>query len=145
MSVSTPPRYYGADWLVAERGADAKPLSALGRCVADILGAVYGGLYHVDSNAIRKAGWDHAAVVCVTVRHEVATVDSSDLWTLAVLTQACGIRLAIKGIGPHYLRLQFTAGPHMWMGTVHPPHEMVTRVLERFAYVVDAHVPTVAP
>lgn len=132
-------QYAGADWLRENLGKDAAPPSPLGACVANILGHVYRGLYHLPNRSIDRAEWHNASVVIVTVGHELATIDAPELLEVVVLAQACGVRLAIKGAAPGYMRLQFTAGDFMWFGKVAPPHEAVDRVLNAADYVIAAN------
>ena len=48
-------KYAGADWLIGSY-PDLKP-SPLGLKVADILGMVWNGLYHMDPKEIKKINW----------------------------------------------------------------------------------------
>jgi hypothetical protein len=112
----------GAAWLES----NGKVLSALGADVAGILGNVFAGIYHIDREVLHpRVKWDHERVIAVVIGGELATHDGDELARLVVLTAQRGIRLAISGRAPGYLRLQFTRGAGMFMGKMRTPQQMV--------------------
>ena len=129
--------YAGADWL--ERQFQYVPgqraLSPLGRTVADLLGEVFRGLYHLENSALfaKRTKWDHEKCITVTIGRELANHDSPELTWLVLLSHAYGVRLAIKAAAPRYLRLQFTTGEGtMYFGGVPDVATIVERFNERF-------------
>lgn len=114
--------FAGADWI---EGSLKRDLSPLGRVVADILGATFLGIYHLDTRALRRVRWDDNLLVEVTIRKELATYDGSELTRLVVLCHDACVRLAIEGVGPGYLRLIFHArvGRDARLGYRHPTIE----------------------
>ena len=111
----------GAEWLAASlQHRRLEPASALGNAVADILGEVYYGIYHLDKTALfhKRTKWHDPQVIRVTVGGELATVDGRELTQLVLLTHGFGLRLAICGAANGYLVLQFTSGEGMWIGKV---------------------------
>ncbi len=110
---SNPPRYgvgtriqalyQGARWVEAQ----GKPMSELGRQVAEVLGAVYQGIYHV-SHEVGRTDWSRPDVVeVVLAEYEVATFDAEHLSRLVILCHDACVRLAIRPCMRN-LRLVFT-------------------------------------
>lgn len=107
------PVYQGACWLEA----NGKELSPLGRDVANILGAAYRGIYHIDRAVLHKrVDWSSRNVIVVVVYGEVSTVDGDVLSQLFVRCANKKIRLTIRGKSVNYLCLQFTRGNGMFCG-----------------------------
>lgn len=88
------PKYSGADWLQSQ--FKDKKLSPLARKVADILGQVYRGIYHL--NRIDDQDWFSICGVRVFLDSvgELATYDGSELTTLVMLCHEQSIRLSIS-------------------------------------------------
>lgn len=101
---TTPGGYYGAAWLKANFKCEMSPL---GVAVADLLGDVWEGIYHLNSSGLQKADWSNKDTVSVTLRVELATIDSELLTRLVVLCHDRMLRLNIQGVGPGYLRFRF--------------------------------------
>lgn len=101
----TAPKFAGADW-VARQG---KTLSPFGVRVADILGQVYRGIYHM-TDEVLKTDWSNTRLVVVGlgIHVEMATYDYNELTQLVFLCHAERIRLAIRGHGMSRLQLQFS-------------------------------------
>ena len=95
-----PTKYSGAEWLDAE-------LSPLGRKVADILGQVWGGIYHIDNRWLRRVNWKHAWVVEITLREEMSTYDPDRLTRLVALCHDAAVRMNIRAATHGYLTLTF--------------------------------------
>ncbi len=93
--------YAGAAWLAA---ALKRPLSPFEACVADILGAAYLGIYHIEG--AHKGEWTHCRVE-VTVQSDLATWDFDYLTRLVVLSHDACVRLSIGQAGPRRMRLSF--------------------------------------
>jgi hypothetical protein len=105
-------KHSGAEWIEEARkywkGQDA-PISDLGRDVADILGQVYGGIYHVRSGALSKVDWsdDKYMVLTISDGPGLATHDGCELADLVLLCFMMNVRLDIMGASSHYIRLKF--------------------------------------
>lgn len=112
--------YAGVDWLrsnlkaAVRRGEKAgkklmrEDISPLGVTVAEALGYVFKGIYHLNAKALLRAGWWNERVVEVAIHQELATWDHNALTVLVVVCHDMGLRLAIHPHGPRLLRLQFT-------------------------------------
>ncbi len=98
--------YAGADWLVGDLQIKQTP-SPLGRAVADLLGSVFRGIYHMNYTSLRKVEWDNPRYIDVTVDREVATFDSDELTALVVLCHDKQLRCSVAGLAPGYVRLTF--------------------------------------
>lgn len=110
-------KHSGAGWLMNNilQSRDRKRLkvkatanlSPLGRRVADLLGQVYLGLYHLPTSALARANWDNKDWIAIVLPGELATCDGSELTRLVVLCHDAGIRLSISPKAFRYLELQF--------------------------------------
>jgi hypothetical protein len=104
-------KFAGSEWLVPylEYRRIPQVLSPLGIKVADILGQVYQGLYHLEKGtSLTKPRWSDPAQIDVILQGEVASFDDWKLTGLLVLCHDAIIRLSIRGVGPNYLRLRFS-------------------------------------
>lgn len=98
-------KYAGADFI---RGG-GHALSELGAKVADLLGQLTRGIYHISPNAIAKCQWDDPRMIEIVLpSYDFATFDFCTLTTLVVLCHDAAIRCQINGCGFNYLRLQFS-------------------------------------
>ena len=97
-------KYAGADWLIKSY-PDLKP-SPLGLKVADILGMVWNGLYHMDTKQLKKTRWDDTYRISIKIMQTLATFDFNELTELVVLCHDQAIRLSI-GPRMRYLELFF--------------------------------------
>ena len=90
------------DWLFA-RVAWVRKL----RDVANILGIVWSGIYHIDTNDLRKVEWTNDRFMSLRIYGELATWDFSQLTHLVVLCHDHCVRLSISGRAKNYLELMF--------------------------------------
>jgi hypothetical protein len=150
--------YAGAGWLQQQlpywdkqrKGKAAKQgptvPSALGLTVADILGHVFGGLYHLDTSDLMAAEWDRDGSVAVRLSvRELATIDSAELTMLVVLCSACGVRLAVQSHAFRSLRLLFSTNVDgqgrpltMYWGVLRPIEQAAPGICADASYVIDA-------
>jgi hypothetical protein len=101
--------YAGADWMESNiRARGASPMSPLGVTVANLLGELYLGIYHVPVRALSRAEWHNPHVVILTVRGTLSTFDFDELTRLVLLAHERCIRVEIDGAAPGYLRLMFS-------------------------------------
>jgi hypothetical protein len=101
-------KFAGADWLES----CGKTLSPFGAEVADILGQVFQGIYHIDSEVLHKrCQWDNERYIEVVMPDStncgLSTYDFNNLTTLVVLCHDRCVRLSIYAAAPNRLRLMF--------------------------------------
>ena len=118
--------YAGADWVEKSYG---KKCSPLGRKVADILGNVYLGIYHMhdmDPIGFERIDWedDHHIVVQIAENGGLATADMPRLTNLVIACHDAAVRCEISPFSQKRLELMFhqrkrTGG----MGERHPTIE----------------------
>jgi len=94
-------KYSGADWLRTE-------LSPLGRKVADILGAVFLGIYHLEQRELYKVDWTDPRCIEIGIYMELATFDASKLTGLVVACHDACVRMSIvPTCRPRHITLMF--------------------------------------
>ena len=100
--------YAGNEWIKSSFKVEMSPL---GEAVADLLGVLYQGIYHIDSARLKKVDWSndhHIAIVLPS--NGFATVDFGRLTHLVILCHDRLIRCEIKGKSPWgYMELMFHA------------------------------------
>lgn len=105
-------KYAGADWLLGRlrRHAAGEPkISPLGIVVADILGQVYRGIYHIDfGSALTKPDWSDENFIEINVAQGLATYDGNELTALVLAAHEVPVRLEINAGGPRRLKLGFS-------------------------------------
>jgi hypothetical protein len=99
-------KHSGADWM-AKQNCFKSP-SALGIKVADILGQVYLGIYHIDNSVTnKKVDWGNKSEISVTISSELATFDSAELTFLIFCCIELNVSVQISGVFKGYLKLTF--------------------------------------
>lgn len=95
-----------AEWL--EQSHKIK-LSNFGVKVANIIGIVWQGIYHLQtSNYINKrTDWNNEKYIELIVTNGLSTWDRNDLTELVVLCHDARIRLEIQPCSPRHLKLTF--------------------------------------
>jgi hypothetical protein len=122
----------GADWLqrnLAYRGCE---ISVFGRKVANLLGDVFAGIYHIESAVLsRKVDWGCTYRIKIALYGGVSTYDHDLLTRLVVLAHDRCIRLEINGAAHGYLHLIFTprVGRDADLYNRHPTMEEAIRVV----------------
>ena len=96
--------YSGADWI---KRSLKKEMSSLGEAVANLLGRVFAGIYHLPSNSLQKVDWSDPYCLEFTFYGELATFDFSHLTALVVFGHDEMIRISIRGCGPGYIKMMF--------------------------------------
>jgi hypothetical protein len=96
--------YAGADWIARLLEKD---LSPLGREVADLLGDVFRGIYHLSHRALHKVEWSNPHCIRIVLGNYLATWDSNELTLLVVLSHDRMIRIELRGVGPGYTEITF--------------------------------------
>lgn len=86
--------YAGSEWAAEQF---EQTLSPLGISVADLLGDVFEGIYHLNAKALRRAEWTNAIHIEIEMHGELATWDADNLTALVILCHDRCLRLAIRG------------------------------------------------
>ena len=111
-------KYSGADWIEFNRAAILRtkknpnpvvpPMSQLGKAVANLLGDVFAGIYHLDQGALMRVEWSNTHHIVFNLSwRSMATFDDDYLTRLVVLCHDRMIRMSIDGCGPHTTKLIF--------------------------------------
>lgn len=102
----------GAEWLKMFLNSNGKKyerkLSEFGEQVADLLGELFQGIYHMNVTSLMKAEWESNRYIAVTTSTTLSTFDTSDLTRLVFLAHHLCIRVEVEAIARGYLRLIFT-------------------------------------
>lgn len=96
--------FAGADWINAHICKEPSPL---GCAVADLLGDLFRGIYHLDSKGLRRVAWSDKFIVRLTVRRSLSTFDFDLLTRLVFLCHDRALRCEVEGCGPGWMRLTF--------------------------------------
>jgi hypothetical protein len=119
--------YAGADWIASNYHVTP---SAFGTAVANLLGDLFSGIYHIESPSLGEAQWGHDQYIRVCVYGELATYGFDLLTRLVVLCHDRHIRCAVQAAAPGYLRLCFM--PREREGDIshrHPTLDQAARVI----------------
>ncbi len=108
----TPVKYSGADWmewLWKERSIAPSPL---GIKVADILGQVFAGIYHIQSDICSpRIDWQNPDSIQVRIYYgEFSTFDSPKLTILLLCCIASNINCVVGSSSARYCRFTFSPG-----------------------------------
>ena len=99
--------YSGADWIKESLMWEGE-MSPLGEAVANFLGDLFRGIYHLDLKALRRVDWANNHHILFTLGWRcLSTVDFDELTVLVVLAHDRAIRVQIDAATHHYLRLMF--------------------------------------
>ena len=104
--MTTKTQHAGAGWLENQLKLENRTLSPLGREVADILGYVYQGLYHIAG--IEKREWENNRHIQIPVHDHLSTYDYSLLTTLVLLAHRRSIRIEIRPCNFNHIYLFFS-------------------------------------
>ncbi len=97
--------YAGADWI---QSALKRELSPLGEAVADLLGDVFTGIYHLDAKQLAKVEWDDNQSITVRLYYQsLSTFDDENLTRLVVFAHDRMVRVSISAVAPKLLELMF--------------------------------------
>jgi len=97
-------RYSGSDWMKGNK----VEMSPFGETVADILGQVYRGIYHLQSPSLFKAKWNHENYIEISLYVRPSTFDGGDLTEMVVLCHDLAVRLEIRPCNISHLKLCFS-------------------------------------
>lgn len=107
-----PGKHRGADWVAAYYGVTP---SKLGTAVANLLGHVYQGIYHLNTTSLGKVDWGCPHRVSVVIPDGggyVSTVDYDVMTKLVVMCHDYMMRMEVTAAAPGWLRLNFTRRFH---------------------------------
>ena len=83
-------------------------ISPLGMSVADVLGLVWRGIYHLDSNLLMKTDWSDNRMIEVRIHGgDLATHDFNELTQLVVVAHDMCLRMSVYPNGPRGMKLSF--------------------------------------
>lgn len=85
--------YAGSEWIEESLGL---PCSPLGKDVADLLGDVFLGIYHLNTRALRKVDWQNKHYIEFNLDRPLYSVDSNELTRLIVLAHDRMLRIEIR-------------------------------------------------
>lgn len=101
------------EWLQLQlaRPRPGVTLSPLGKRVAQLLGTVYGGIYHLPQHCYmsKKTQWDNSKHIRIYLEdsNHLSTFDFNHLTALVILAHDYCVRLHIKPCTPRLLILDF--------------------------------------
>ena len=91
--------YAGSGWLSSRLTQWKKPAaSAFGLLVADILGQVFQGIYHLEEDYLQETDWSDPRAIELCYYKELATVDFDTLTQLVVICADQLIRFSISPV-----------------------------------------------
>jgi hypothetical protein len=99
------PKYAGSDWI---KSALKVKMSPLGEAVADLLGDLFFGIYHLDTKALRRVDWANDNHIVFSLGwHSLSTCDFDELTRLVILCHDRAIRCSVAASTHKYLELMF--------------------------------------
>lgn len=99
-------QYAGANWI--KRQSYGENMSPLGEVVADFLGDVFAGIYHLDPKALSRVDWSNNHHIEFSLGWRcLSTTDYDELTRIVVLGHDRMIRIQIDASTHKYLRLMF--------------------------------------
>lgn len=134
-----PEKYAGADWL--ERTLHVE-LSPFGRKVADILGQVWRGIYHLDQGGtnLRRTDWTDDRYIRITVTGELSTFDSQQLTELVIAAHEECVRISVGACNMQRLQLNFSRRTAR-DGDLFSRHPMIEQAVESWRKHLALEVP----
>jgi hypothetical protein len=117
-------KHKGADWLLYQLKQQGKPLSKFGARLADILGQIFQGIYHI-ADQVCAADWSS---------EEFVVLEASSGWMAAMGTYDCS-RLALLVIACHEacIRMEITPRLIPWDDGLADADERVAKTKELLA------------
>ena len=97
-------KYAGAQYV---RNHINSQISQLGSDVADLLGELFLGIYHIDEKKLKQVDWANPNYISITMHHSFSTFDSADLTQLVFLARHLSVRVLLKPCNQQFLKLFF--------------------------------------
>jgi hypothetical protein len=108
-------QYAGADWVqdcLAAQKRDVE-MSEFGQRVADLLGELFHGIYHIHKSVMRDdVDWTDERAIEIRLGRGLSTIDSNNLTRLLFLCHDRAIRAEIGPSSNRYFSVLFTAREH---------------------------------
>jgi hypothetical protein len=99
-------KYSGANWI--ENSLKCGPMSELGRNVADLLGELFHGIYHLDDGALRKIEWNNNHHIDLYLSWKImSTADNDYLTRLVFLAHHMSLRVELRPCNMQGIKLMF--------------------------------------
>jgi hypothetical protein len=100
--------YAGSNWIISNIVKDKENISPLGIAVADFLGDMFYGIYHLDSKALQRVEWSNTHHIIFRLGWRcLSTIDFDELTILVVLSHDRNIRVSIDAATHRYLEFLF--------------------------------------
>lgn len=95
----------GAEWIKASFKVNMSPL---GVTVADLLGDLFGGIYHLETKDLKAVDWASDHHIAFTLRYKsLSTFDYDELTRLVFLCHDYALRCSISARANNMLELMF--------------------------------------
>ena len=96
----------GSEWV--KKSIKPSNISPLGISVADLLGEVFDGIYHLERDALQRVDWDEDQYIAIRLSYmNLSTFDLPHLTRLVVLSHDRCLRMSISAVGHNILELIF--------------------------------------
>ncbi len=82
-------------------------LNEFGERVANLLGDVWYGIYHLPEDHLAKVEWDNPYCMTLSIRDELATFDDAKLTNLVILAHEYSLRVAVRPKSQQTIELIF--------------------------------------
>jgi len=103
-------KHSGAGWIESEMHYGDKnfKISPLGRAVADLLGELFLGIYHLDLGSLHRVEWDNDHHISIVIGwKDWSTFDNNLLTRLVFLAHHTALRVDLDPRANNYLMLTF--------------------------------------
>lgn len=99
-------KFAGADWV--KSALKVNEMSPLGVAVANLLGDLFGGIYHLEDRDLKKVEWDNDHhIIFVLNWKDLSTFDNGLLTSLVILCHDRAIRCQISARSNKGIELMF--------------------------------------
>lgn len=124
-------KYSGSVWIMA--AIKPEKMSDLGTAVADLLGNLFLGIYHLDLNKLHDVDWGNERHIEFALGWKsMSTFDNSLLTHLVLLAHRSVIRVEITPRANNYLTLSFQKREHGIHVPWHKRHPTMQESLNSF-------------
>ncbi len=124
------PTFSGADWIRANETWKVGEMSPLGEAVANLLGDLFAGIYHLNYTSLRKVDWTNPRWIVFNLDRHLSTFDSDELTRLVVLCHDRCLRCDLKGKAPGIVELMFHQR-HAREGRMYERHPTIETAVAR--------------
>ena len=103
--------YAGSEWIKSMfpywYKKQPMEMSELGEKVADLLGELFYGIYHLEDTPLTKVEWDNNHHITVSIDRSLSTYDNSDLTRLVLLCHLMRLRVEVRPANFSHIHLFF--------------------------------------